>query len=131
MEIYTPLAHRLGMTKIKWELEDLCFKYLEPEYYNSLVAQITQRRDQQEAYIKKVLDSIKARLDEAGIKAFLDGRPKHFYSIHKKMISQNKALSQIYDLLAIRVIVDTVKECYTVFGIIHDMYTPMPGRIKD
>ena len=131
LEIYTPLAHRLGMTKIKWELEDLCFKYLEPEYYNSLVAQITQRRDQQEAYIKKVLDSIKARLDEAGIKAFLDGRPKHFYSIHKKMISQNKVLSQIYDLLAIRVIVDTVKECYTVFGIIHDMYTPMPGRIKD
>ena len=131
LEIYTPLAHRLGMTKIKWELEDLCFKYLEPEYYNNLVAQITQRRDQQEAYIKKVLDSIKARLDEAGIKAFLDGRPKHFYSIHKKMISQNKVLSQIYDLLAIRVIVDTVKECYTVFGIIHDMYTPMPGRIKD
>lgn len=131
LEIYTPLAHRLGMTKIKWELEDLCFKYLEPESYNNLVAQITQRRDQQEAYIKKVLDSIKARLDEAGIKAFLDGRPKHFYSIHKKMISQNKALSQIYDLLAIRVIVDTVKECYTVFGIIHDMYTPMPGRIKD
>ena len=131
LEIYTPLAHRLGMTKIKWELEDLCFKYLEPESYNNLVAQITQRRDQQEAYIKKVLDSIKARLDEAGIKAFLDGRPKHFYSIHKKMISQNKVLSQIYDLLAIRVIVDTVKECYTVFGIIHDMYTPMPGRIKD
>ena len=131
LEIYTPLAHRLGMTKIKWELEDLCFKYLEPEAYNSLVTQITQRRDQQEAYIKKVLDAIRIRLDEAGIKAFLDGRPKHFYSIHKKMIAQNKALNQIYDLLAIRVIVDTVQECYTVLGIIHEMYTPMPGRFKD
>lgn len=131
LEIYTPLAHRLGMTKIKWELEDLCFKYLEPEAYNSLVTQITQRRDQQEAYIRKVLDAIRIRLDEAGIKAFLDGRPKHFYSIHKKMIAQNKALNQIYDLLAIRVIVDTVQECYTVLGIIHEMYTPMPGRFKD
>ncbi|MFR1517415.1 MAG: RelA/SpoT family protein [Clostridia bacterium] len=131
LEIYTPLAHRLGMTKIKWELEDLCFKYLEPEAYDSLVTQITQRRDQQEAYIRKVLDAIKVRLDESGIKAFLDGRPKHFYSIHKKMIAQNKALNQIYDLLAIRVIVDTVQECYTVLGIIHEMYTPMPGRFKD
>ena len=131
LEIYTTLAHRLGMTKIKWELEDLCFKYLEPEAYNNLVTQITQRRDQQEAYIKKVLDAIQVRLDEAGIKAFLDGRPKHFYSIHKKMIAQNKALNQIYDLLAIRVIVDTVQECYTVLGIIHEMYTPMPGRFKD
>ncbi len=131
LEIYTPLAHRLGMTKIKWELEDLCFKYLEPESYNSLVTQITQRRDQQEAYIGKVLDAIKVRLEDAGIKAFLDGRPKHFYSIHKKMIAQNKALNQIYDLLAIRVIVDTVQECYTVLGIIHEMYTPMPGRFKD
>lgn len=131
LEIYTPLAHRLGMTKIKWELEDLCFKYLEPEYYNNLVTQITQRRDQQEAYIKKVLEAIRGKLDEAEITAFLDGRPKHFYSIHKKMIAQNKALNQIYDLLAIRVIVDTVQECYTVLGIIHEMYTPMPGRFKD
>lgn len=131
LEIYTPLAHRLGMTKIKWELEDLCFKYLEPEAYDNLVTQITQRRDQQEAYIKKVLDAIRVRLDGAGIKAFLDGRPKHLYSIHKKMIAQNKALNQIYDLLAIRVIVDTVQECYTVLGVIHEMYTPMPGRFKD
>ena len=92
LEIYTPLAHRLGMTKIKWELEDLCFKYLEPEYYNNLVTQITQRRDQQEAYIKKVLEAIRGKLDEAEITAFLDGRPKHFYSIHKKMIAQTTAL---------------------------------------
>lgn len=131
LEIYTPLAHRLGMTKIKWELEDLCFKYLEPEAYNSLVTQITQKRDEQEAYIAKVLESIKQRLDSAGIKAFLDGRPKHFYSVHKKMIMQSKTLNQIYDLLAIRVIVDTMQECYTVLGIIHEMYTPMPGRFKD
>ena len=104
---------------------------MEPEYYNNLVTQITQRRDQQEAYIKKVLEAIRGKLDEANITAFLDGRPKHFYSIHKKMIAQNKALNQIYDLLAIRVIVDTVQECYTVLGIIHEMYTPMPGRFKD
>lgn len=131
LEIYTPLAHRLGITKIKWELEDLCFKYLEPEYYESLVTQITERRDEQEAYIKEVLASIEIRLKEANIPAFLDGRPKHFYSIHKKMVSQSKSLNQIYDLLAIRVIVDTVQECYTVLGIIHEMYTPMPGRFKD
>ena len=131
LEIYTPLAHRLGITKIKWELEDLCFKYLEPEYYDSLVAQITERRDEQEAYIKEVLAAIEVRLKEANIPAFLDGRPKHFYSIHKKMVSQSKSLNQIYDLLAIRVIVDTMQECYTVLGIIHEMYTPMPGRFKD
>ncbi len=131
LEIYTPLAHRLGITRIKWELEDLCFKYLEPEYYDSLVTQITQRRDEQEAYIKEVLASIRVRLEENNIKAFLDGRPKHFYSIHKKMVSQNKTLNQIYDLLAIRVIVDTVQECYTVLGTLHEMYTPMPGRFKD
>ena len=131
LEIYTPLAHRLGITKIKWELEDLCFKYLEPEYYESLVTQITERRDEQEAYIKEVLAAIEVRLKEANIPAFLDGRPKHFYSIHKKMVSQSKSLNQIYDLLAIRVIVDTMQECYTVLGIIHEMYTPMPGRFKD
>lgn len=131
LEIYTPLAHRLGITKIKWELEDLCFKYLEPEYYDSLVAQITERREEQEAYIKEVLAAIEVRLKEANIPAFLDGRPKHFYSIHKKMVSQSKSLNQIYDLLAIRVIVDTMQECYTVLGIIHEMYTPMPGRFKD
>jgi len=131
LEIYTPLAHRLGMTKIKWELEDLCFKYLEPEAYSSLEKQIDQKRDEQEKYIQNVLTELRQKLDEAGIKAKLDGRPKHLYSIHKKMIRQNKTLEQIYDLLAIRVIVDTVQECYTVLGIIHETYKPMPGRFKD
>ncbi|MBR5500779.1 MAG: bifunctional (p)ppGpp synthetase/guanosine-3',5'-bis(diphosphate) 3'-pyrophosphohydrolase, partial [Clostridia bacterium] len=131
LEIYTPLAHRLGMTKIKWELEDLCFKYLEPEAYRELEVQIHQKRDEREAYIRQVLDTIRSKVEDAGINAFLDGRPKHFYSVHKKMIKQNKSLEQIFDLLAIRVIVDTVQECYTVLGIIHELYTPMPGRFKD
>ncbi len=131
LEIYTPLAHRLGMTKIKWELEDLCLKYLDPQSYESLVKQISQKREQQEAYIKKILDTIRAKTSEMGIHAFLDGRPKHLYSIRKKMLAQGKTLDQIYDLLAIRVIVDTVKECYTVLGIIHELYKPMPGRFKD
>lgn len=131
LEIYTPLAHRLGMTKIKWELEDLCFKYLEPEAYYNLEKQIDQKREEQEKYIENVLAELKAKLDEAGIKAKLDGRPKHLYSIHRKMIKQNKTLEQIYDLLAIRVIVDTVQECYTVLGIIHEAYKPIPGRFKD
>ncbi len=131
LEIYTPLAHRLGMTKIKWELEDLCFKYLEPEAYRELEVQIHQKRDEREDYIQQVLATIRGKLDEAGINAFLDGRPKHFYSVHKKMIKQSKSLEQIFDLLAIRVIVDTVQECYTVLGIIHELYTPMPGRFKD
>lgn len=131
LEIYTPLAHRLGMTKIKWELEDLCFKYLEPEAYRELEGQIHQKRHEREDYIKQVLDTIRKKLVDAGINAFLDGRPKHFYSVHKKMIRQSKSLEQIFDLLAIRVIVDTVQECYTVLGIIHELYTPMPGRFKD
>ena len=131
LEIYTPLAHRLGMTKIKWELEDLCFKYLEPEAYNSLERQINQKREEQEKYMSDVLAELKEKLEEAGITAKLDGRPKHLYSIHRKMIKQNKTLEQIYDLLAIRVIVNTVQECYTVLGIIHELYKPIPGRFKD
>ncbi len=131
LEIYTPLAHRLGMTKIKWELEDLCFKYLEPEEYARLEKQIDQKREEQEAYIANVLSELRSKLDEAGIEARLDGRPKHLYSIHRKMVTQNKTLEQIYDLLAIRVIVNTVQECYTVLGIIHEAYKPIPGRFKD
>lgn len=131
LEIYTPIAHRLGITKIKWELEDLCLKYLEPETYEDLKNQIKQKREQQEAYIKIILDKLKARTQEININAFLDGRPKHLYSIHKKMVRQGKTLDQIYDLLAVRVIVDTVKECYMVLGIIHELFKPMPGRFKD
>lgn len=131
LEIYTPLAHRLGMTKIKWELEDLCFKYLEPDTYETLSRSIKQKREQQEAYIQSILNTIREKTAELGISAFLDGRPKHLFSIHKKMVRQNKTLDQIYDLLAIRVIVDTVPDCYTVLGIIHELYKPMPGRFKD
>ena len=131
LEIYTPLAHRLGMTKIKWELEDLCFKYLEPDTYETLSRSIKQKREQQEAYIQNILNTIREKTAELGISAFLDGRPKHLFSIHKKMVRQNKTLDQIYDLLAIRVIVDTVPDCYTVLGIIHELYKPMPGRFKD
>lgn len=131
LEIYTPLAHRLGMTKIKWELEDLCFKYLEPEEYQSLTTGIKQKRDQQEEYIKKVLSTIKEKAADMGINVFLDGRPKHLYSVHRKMVSQSKSLDQIFDLLAIRIIVDTVQDCYTILGLIHELYRPMPGRFKD
>lgn len=131
LEIYTPLAHRLGMTKIKWELEDLCFKYLEPETYEELSNSINQKREQQEAYIQGILATVREKTSELGIHAFLDGRPKHLYSVHKKMVRQNKTLDQIYDLIAIRVIVDTVSDCYAVLGIIHELYKPMPGRFKD
>lgn len=131
LEIYTPLAHRLGMTKIKWELEDLCFKYLEPEAYEELSRSINQKREQQEAYIQGILATVREKTSELGINAFLDGRPKHLYSVHKKMVRQNKTLDQIYDLIAIRVIVDTVPDCYAVLGIIHELYKPMPGRFKD
>jgi GTP pyrophosphokinase len=131
LEIYTPLAHRLGMTKIKWELEDLCFKYLEPEAYEELSKSINKKREQQEAYIQGILATVREKTSELGINAFLDGRPKHLYSVHKKMVRQNKTLDQIYDLIAIRVIVDTVPDCYAVLGIIHELYKPMPGRFKD
>ena len=131
LEIYTPLAHRLGMTKIKWELEDLCFKYLEPETYEELSKSIKQKREQQEAYIQGILATVREKTSELGINAFLDGRPKHMYSVHKKMVRQNKTLDQIYDLIAIRVIVDSVADCYAVLGIIHELYKPMPGRFKD
>lgn len=131
LEIYTPIAHRLGITKIKWELEDLCLKYLEPETYENLQNQIKQKREKQEEYIKLILDKIKDRTQEININAHLDGRPKHLYSIHKKMVRQGKTLDQIYDLIAVRVIVDTVKECYMVLGIIHELFKPMPGRFKD
>jgi len=131
LEIYTPLAHRLGITKIKWELEDLCFKYLDPEGYEDLVKKINQKREEQEEYIKKVLDTTRARTVEMGIRAFFDGRPKHLSSVRRKMQTQNKTIDQIYDLLAVRIIVDTVPDCYIVLGILHDLYKPMPGRFKD
>ena len=131
LHIYAPLAHRLGISKIKVELDDLALRYLEPEAYYDLVGKIARRRIERVEYIEKIIEQVKKKLDEAGIKASVEGRPKHFFSIYKKMVGQNKTLDQIYDLFAIRAIVDSVKDCYGVLGVIHEMYKPIPGRFKD
>lgn len=130
-DIYAPLAHRLGISKIKWELEDLAFRYLHPDEYYDLVKQIAEKRVERETYIKKVMEDLENNLDDAGIQADIDGRPKHFYSIYRKMVNKNKTLDQIFDLTAIRVLVGTVKDCYAVLGIVHTIYKPIPGRFKD
>ena len=131
MEIYAPLAHRLGIYTIKWELEDLAFRYMEPEIYYDLVEQVKVKRREREAMIHAAMGEIKEHLDTMNITCEIQGRPKNFYSIHKKMLRDHKELSEIYDLLAIRVLVDSVKDCYAVLGIVHTAYTPMPGRFKD
>ena len=131
LEIYTPLAGRLGISQIKCELEDLCLKYLEPEAYEFLVASIHQKLYERHNFVDYVVKEIKNILDESKIEGEVFGRPKHFYSIYKKMKTQNKSLDQIYDLTAVRVIVGTVDECYEVFGKIHKRWKPIPGRIKD
>ena len=131
LDIYTPLAGRLGISQIKCELEDLCLKYLEPEAYEFLVENIHQKLYERHNFVDFVVKEIKNILDESKIEGEVFGRPKHFYSIYKKMKSQNKTLDQIYDLTAVRVIVNTVDECYEVFGKIHKRWKPIPGRIKD
>jgi len=131
LDIYAPIAERLGISKIKVELDDLCLKYLEPEVYADLTKQIHAKLSQREAYIGDIVRDIKEKLGEVEIKATVYGRPKHFFSIYKKMLNKEKSLDQIYDLLAVRIIVDSVKDCYGTLGIIHDMYVPMPGRFKD
>ena len=131
MDIYAPIAQRLGISKIKIELDDLSLKYLEPEAYYDLVKQINQRKSVREDYIKSLVEEVRAHIDEAGIEAEIDGRAKHFFSIYKKMVNQDKTLDQIYDLFAIRIIVDSVKDCYAALGVIHEMYKPIPGRFKD
>lgn len=131
LDIYAPLAHRLGMSKIKWELEDLCFRYLHEEEYYALVDSIAEKRVERESYIEDVVKDLNEKLEVSGIKSDIDGRPKHFYSIYKKMINKNKSIEEIFDLTAIRVLVDSVKDCYGVLGIVHTIYRPIPGRFKD
>ena len=130
-EIYCPIAQRLGISKIKIELDDLSLKYLEPEAYNELGRQIAQRKSVREEYIQSLVEEVRRHIEDAGIEAQIDGRAKHFFSIYKKMVNQDKTLDQIYDLFAIRIIVDSIKDCYAALGVMHEMYKPIPGRIKD
>lgn len=131
LEIYCPLAGRLGISQIKCELEDLCLKYLDPEGYEFLVKNINQELNERQSFVQSVVKEIKQLIKESGIEGEVFGRPKHFYSIYRKMKRQEKSLDQIYDLTAVRVIVNTTEECYEVFGKIHQLWKPVPGRIKD
>lgn len=131
LEIYCPIAQRLGISKLKIELDDLSLKYLEPDVYYDLVDKIAVRKSVRESYIQSIVDEVNEHITNAGIKAKVDGRVKHFFSIYKKMKNQNKTLDQIYDLFAVRIIVDSVKDCYAALGVIHEMYIPIPGRFKD
>lgn len=131
LDIYAPIAHRLGISKVKWELEDLCFRYLHEEEYYDLVNQIAEKRVERETYIAKTIEGLYEKLEESSIDSDIDGRPKHFYSIYRKMVTKNKSIEQIFDLTAIRILVNSVKDCYEVLGIVHTIYKPIPGRFKD
>ena len=131
MDIYAPIAQRLGISKIKVELDDLSLKYLQPDVYYDLVEKIALRKTEREKFVQGIVDEVKKHIEDAGIRAQIDGRVKHFFSIYKKMVNQDKTIDQIYDLFAVRIIVDTVKDCYAALGVIHEMYTPIPGRFKD
>lgn len=131
MDIYAPIADRLGISKIKIELDDLSLKYLEPEVYQELSEKIALRKDTREAFVEEIVDEVKQHMSDADIEAKVDGRVKHFFSIYKKMVNQQKTLEQIYDLFAVRIIVNTVKDCYAALGVIHELYKPIPGRFKD
>ncbi|MBS7239908.1 MAG: bifunctional (p)ppGpp synthetase/guanosine-3',5'-bis(diphosphate) 3'-pyrophosphohydrolase [Acetatifactor sp.] len=131
LEIYCPIAQRLGISKLKVELDDLSLKYLEPDKYYSLVEQISMRKSAREQYIQGIVDEVRGIIEKAEIEAKVDGRVKHFFSIYKKMKNQNKTLDQIYDLFAVRIIVNSVKDCYAALGVIHSVYKPIPGRFKD
>lgn len=131
MEIYAPLAARLGMSQIKGELEDIAMRYLYPKEYYELVNLISSKKDERDAFVATVTEQLRAKLEELGIQFEINGRAKHFYSIYRKMLRQKSSIDQIYDLVAIRIIVDTVKDCYNVLGVVHSMWTPLPGRFKD
>ena len=131
LDIYSPLAERLGISTIKIELDDLALKYLEPDAYYDLVEKIALRKSVREKYVQDIVDEVSEHILGAGIQAQIDGRVKHFFSIYKKMKNQGKTIEQIYDLFAVRIIVDSVKDCYAALGVIHEMYKPMPGRFKD
>ena len=131
MDIYAPIAQRLGISKVKIELDDLSLKYLKPEVYYDLVEKINLKKSERQAVIDQIVGDVRAHIEKASINAQIDGRIKHFFSIYKKMVNQDKTLDQIYDLFAVRIIVDTVRDCYAALGIIHEMYKPIPGRFKD
>ncbi|SHI15921.1 GTP pyrophosphokinase [Butyrivibrio fibrisolvens DSM 3071] len=131
LDIYSPIAGRLGISKIKVELDDLSLKYLKPEIYRDLKEKVSEKKEEREAYVEKIAKDVEVAIKEAGIKGEVNGRVKHFFSIYKKMHNQGKTLDQIYDLFAVRIIVESVKDCYAALGIIHEMYKPIPGRFKD
>ena len=131
LDIYAPLANRLGIWSIKWEIEDLAFRYLWPEQYYDLVHQLNKKRQERENDLQLVMQILTDKLEELGVTAEIQGRPKHLYSIYQKMQRQDKSLNEIYDLLAVRVVVDSVRDCYAVLGAIHTLWKPVPGRFKD
>ena len=131
MDIYAPIAQRLGISKIKTELDDLSLKYYQPEVYYQLVKDLNARKTEREEFVQQIVAEVSKHMKNASIKAKVYGRVKHFFSIYKKMVNQNKTLDQVYDLFAVRIIVDSVKDCYAALGVIHEMYTPIPGRFKD